>query len=129
MPGWSGRMPPVLENSSGFAPAGPFGSGVSENGMHIAIIEFGRGLGAPSFFTARPRVLHANRHLDDVTREVPWEIRVSGARGRLGGATLRLGEHAYARELSAPGLPKPPLMLSSVAKVATVFGDANTISS
>ncbi|HEU4360668.1 MAG TPA: acetoacetate decarboxylase family protein [Mycobacterium sp.] len=105
----------------------PFGFDVHENGMHIATIEFGRGLGVPSLFTARPRVLQAYSHLDGVTREVPWEMRVSGVRGRLGGAILRLGEHPYAGELAALGLPKSAMMSASVAKVEMVFGDADII--
>ncbi len=105
-----------------------FGFDVAAGGAHIATIEFGRGLGVPALFTARPRVLRAYSHLDGVTREVPWKMRVSGVRGRLGGAKLRLGEHAYARELAALGLPKPPMMSASVAKVEMIFGDADVIS-
>lgn len=106
----------------------PFGFDVHENGTHIASIEFGRGLPVPSLFTPRSQTLKAYSHLDGVTRQVPWEMRISGVRGALGGATLRLGEHNYARELAALGLPKKAMVSASVAKVAMVFGDADAIS-
>jgi hypothetical protein len=106
----------------------PFGFDVSAEGAHIATVEFGRGLPVPSMFTARPQLLKAYSHTDGATREVPWEMRISGLHARMGGATLRLGDHPYARELASLGLPKRALASASVARVGMVFGDANTVS-
>jgi len=64
---------------------------------------------------------------DGTTREVPWEMRVSGLRGRVGGATLRLGDHPYAKELASLGLPKRAMVSGSVAHVAMTFGDAQVL--
>lgn len=105
------------------------GFDVTADGQHIATMEFGRGLPVPGLFTSRPRTLKAFSHLDGVTREVPWEMRISGVRGTLGGATLRLGDHPYARELAALGLPKRPMMSSTVGRVEMTFGDAEVIRS
>jgi hypothetical protein len=104
-----------------------FGFDVRADGSHIATIDFGRGLGVPSVLTSRPRTLQAYSHLDGVTRQIPWEMRISGVRGRLGGATLRLGEHPYADELRALGLPKGALMSATVGRVEMVFGDADVV--
>jgi len=45
-------------------------------------------------------------------------------RGTVGGTTLRLGTHPYAQELAALGLPKRPMMSSTVGHVEMTFGDA-----
>lgn len=100
------------------------GFDVAAEGEHIATMEFGRGLPVPGLFTSKSRTLQAFSHLDGVTREVPWEMRVSGVRGTFGGTTLRLGTHPYARELAALGLPKRPMMSSTVGRVEMTFGDA-----
>ncbi|KAA1431764.1 acetoacetate decarboxylase family protein [Mycolicibacter arupensis] len=104
-----------------------FGFDVAADGQHIATMEFSRGLPAPSLFTSRPRVLQAFSHLDGVTRQTPWEMRVSKVRGALGGTQLRLGTHPYARELAALGLPKRPMMSSTVGRVEMTFGDAHAL--
>lgn len=104
-----------------------FGFDVSAGGAHIATVEFGRGLPVPPVFTARQRELTAFSHLDGVTREVSWQMRVSGLRARAGGATLRLGEHPIGRELATLGLPKRALGSASVANVGMVFGDARRL--
>ncbi|WP_109470737.1 acetoacetate decarboxylase family protein [Mycolicibacter sinensis] len=103
------------------------GFDAAADGQHIATMEFGRGLPVPSLFTSRPRTLRAYSHLDGVTREIPWEMRISGVRGALGGTTLRLGSHPYARELAALGLPKRPMMSSTVGRVEMTFGDPDVI--
>ncbi|MGB5797038.1 MAG: acetoacetate decarboxylase family protein [Mycolicibacter algericus] len=100
------------------------GFDVAAGGEHIATMEFGRGLPVPGLFTSRPRTLQAFSHLDGVTRQVPWEMKVSGVRGTVGGTTLRLGTHPYAQELAALGLPKRPVMSSTVGHVEMTFGDA-----
>jgi hypothetical protein len=104
-----------------------FGFDVSADGAHIAGIDFGAGLPVPAAFTSRPQVLKTYTHAEGTTREVPWEMKVCGLRGRLGGATLRLGEHAYAKELASLGLPKRALVSAAVGNVEMTFGDAQVL--
>jgi hypothetical protein len=47
----------------------------------------------------------------------------SGVRFRPGGATLRLGDHPYAKELASLGLPKRPMVSGSVGNVDMTFGE------
>ncbi|ORW04336.1 acetoacetate decarboxylase family protein [Mycobacterium kyorinense] len=104
-----------------------FGFDVSAEGAYIAGIEFGRGLPVPSIFTSRGQVLKTYTYADGTTREVPWEMKVSGLRGRPGGATVRLGDHPYAKELASLGLPKRAMVSGSVANVEMSFGDAHPL--
>jgi hypothetical protein len=106
----------------------PFSFDVFAEGAHIATVEFGRGLPVPSMLTSRPQAVKAYSHTDGITREVPWEMRISGLRARMGGATLRLGEHPYARELASLGLPKRALASAAASHVGMVFGDAHAVS-
>jgi hypothetical protein len=106
---------------------GGFGFDVNADGQHIAGIDFGRGLPVPSLFTSRPQVLKTYTFAEGTTREVPWEMRVRGVRGRIGGATLRLGDHPYAKELASLGLPKRAMVSGSVANVEMTFGDAHAL--
>ncbi|MGV0626234.1 acetoacetate decarboxylase family protein [Mycolicibacter minnesotensis] len=103
------------------------GFDVSADGQHIASMEFGRGLPVPGLFTSRPRTLKAFSHLDGITREIHWEMKISGVRSALGGTKLQLGNHPYARELAALGLPKRPMMSSTVGNVEMTFGDADVL--
>ncbi|WP_343709983.1 acetoacetate decarboxylase family protein [Mycobacterium sp.] len=103
-----------------------FGFDVSADGSHIVGIDFRRGVPVPSL--PKPRVLTTYTHADGTTREVPWEMTVTGLRGIVGGATVRLGDHPYARELAALGLPKRAMMSGGVANVAMSFGDARVLS-
>jgi hypothetical protein len=107
--------------------SGGFGFDVSADGQHIAGIDFGGGLPVPSLFTSRPQVLKTYTYADGTTREVPWEMRVRGLRGRPGGATLRLGDHPYAKELASLGLPKRAMVSGAVGHVEMTFGDAQTL--
>lgn len=100
---------------------------VTVDGKLVAGIEFGRGLPIPSAVTARPQVLKTFSCLDGVTREIPWEMRNTGMSARLGGARLRLGDHPYARELAALGLPKRAIASQASANVEMTFGDAQEI--
>ena len=50
-------------------------------------------------------------------------MRNSRVRFRPGGARLRLGEHPYAKELAALGLPKRPMVSGAVGNVEMTFGD------
>lgn len=104
-----------------------FGFDLSANGSFIAGIDFSPGLPVPSAFTSRPRVLMAYSHLDGVTREVPWEMRTTGLRARIGGAVLRLGDHPYGKQLASLGLPKRAIVTGSVGHVEMTFGDAQVL--
>ena len=65
--------------------------------------------------------------LDGTLRVTKW--RASGAaRGRPGGAVLRLGGHQIADELRSLGLPKRALATSAVARFQASFGPAETLS-
>lgn len=104
-----------------------FGFDVSADGSHIARMDFSPGLPVPSVFTSRPQVLTTYTYAEGSTREVPWEMKTTGVRGRIGGAMLRLGEHTYAKELASLGLPKRALVSGSVRHVEMTFGDARAI--
>jgi Acetoacetate decarboxylase (ADC) len=104
-----------------------FGFDVSAEGSHIAGIDFRRGLRVSSLFTSRPQMLTSYTHAEGTTREVSSENRVGGLRGRIGGATLRLGDHPYAKELASLGLPKRAMMSTSLANVEMVVGDAHPL--
>jgi hypothetical protein len=106
---------------------GGFGFDVSADEQHIAGIDFGRGLPVPTLFTSRPQVLKTYTYADGTTREIPWEMRVRGLRGRPGGATLRLGDHPYAKELASLGLPKRAMVSGAVGHVEMTFGDAQVL--
>jgi Acetoacetate decarboxylase (ADC) len=104
----------------------PFAFDVSVDGALIAAIEFSRGLPVPSL-GSRPRAMTSYTFAHGTTREVPWEVRTSGMRGRFGGARLELGDHPYAKELASLGLPKRAMMSSSLANVELSFGDFHEI--
>ena len=104
-----------------------FGFDVSVESTLIAAIEFSPGLPVPSVFKSRPQVLKTYTYADGTMREVPWEMKNSGLRGRIGGAKLRLGVHPYAKELASLGLPKRAMVSGSVAGVEMSFGDAEVL--
>jgi len=104
-----------------------FGFDVSADGQLIAGIDFGRGVPVPSVFTSKPQVLKTYTYAEGATREVPWEMKVTGLRGRIGGATLRLGDHPYAKELASLGLPKRAMVSGAVANVEMSFADARVL--
>ncbi|MHC9294334.1 acetoacetate decarboxylase family protein [Mycobacterium sp. LTG2003] len=104
-----------------------FGFDVSIDGRLAVGMEFRPGLPVPSAFTAKPQVHPTYSHLDGVTRETAGQMRLSGVRYRLGGVRLTLGDHPYAQELAALGLPKRAFVSSSAANVQMTFGDAKEI--
>jgi hypothetical protein len=104
-----------------------FGFDVSADGQLIVGIDFGRGVPVPSVFTSKPQVLKTYTYAEGATREVPWEMKVTGLRGRLGGAMLRLGDHPYAKELRSLGLPSRAMVSGSVANVEMSFADARVL--
>ena len=104
-----------------------FGFDVTIDGQHAVSMEFSPGLPIPATFSGRRQVHSTYSHLDGVTRETAGEMVLSGVRYRPGGVALRLGEHPYAAELSALGLPKRALVSSSAANVDMTFADAQEI--
>lgn len=103
----------------------PFSFGVSVDGVSVIEMTIGRGLGVP--MPARPRSLLTYTNLDGTTRQTAADQTSSGMRARLGGATVKLGEHAYAKELASLGLPKRAMASMSIANADMTFGDADEI--
>ncbi len=54
-------------------------------------------------------------------------MKVTGLRGRIGGATLRLGDHPYGKELASLSLPKRAMVSGAVANVEMSFADARVL--
>lgn len=105
-----------------------FGFDVTIDGQLAVGMEFEPGLPVPARFTSKPQLHPTFSHLNGVTRETAGDIRLSGVRYRPGGVRLWLGDHPYAKELAALGLPKRALISSSVQNVRMTFGDAKEIS-
>jgi hypothetical protein len=104
-----------------------FGFDVSIDGQLVAGLEFRGGLPAPAGLMTRDQVLRTYSHRDGTTREIPYEMRMTGLRVRPGGVRLWLGDHPYAKELASLGLPKRALASASVANVEMTFGDAHEL--
>ncbi|MGC5013345.1 acetoacetate decarboxylase family protein [Streptosporangium sp. DT93] len=84
------------------------------------LIKPGVPIPGPGMMTA----LDAYSHLDGVTRRVPWSMSPRGVRARPGGALIRLGNHAIAKELSELGLPRRALMTTTVSHLSMTFDEA-----
>ena len=104
-----------------------FGFDVTIDGQFAVGMDFRPGLPVPAAFTGRKQVHSTYSFMDGVARETPGEMLMTGVRYRPGGVTVRLGDHPYAAELAALGLPKRALMSSSAANVDMTFGDAKEI--
>jgi len=104
-----------------------FGFDVSIDGQFAVGMEFSPGLPIPSRFTSRTQENPTYSYRDGVLRETIGAMSLTGVRYRLGGVRLRLGDHPYAKELAALGLPKRALMSSSADNVAMSFGDAREV--
>lgn len=104
-----------------------FGFDVHIDGQLAVGMDFKPGLPVPAAFTSRPQVHSTYSYADGVVRETPGEMRMTGVRYRPGGVDVRLGDHPYAAELAALGLPKRALVSSSAANVDMTFGDAKEI--
>ncbi len=106
-----------------------FGFDVSIDGQLAVGMEF-------SPRAARARGVHlaqaGAQHLLPSRRRDPrdggGEMLLTAVRYRPGGVELRLGDHPYAAELAALGLPKRALMSSSAGNVDMTFGNARVIS-
>ena len=105
-----------------------FGFDVTIDGQFAVGMDFRPGLRVPSAFTSKTQVHPTYAYLDGVTRETDGEMRLSGVRYRPGGASVRLGEHPYAKELASLGFPKRAMISSSADNVEMTFGDAKEIS-
>jgi hypothetical protein len=102
-----------------------FGFDVSIDGQLMVGMEFRPGLPIP--MTPGTQTQRSYSHRDGVTREIPFDMTLTGVRYRLGGARVRLGEHPYAKELASLGLPKRALLSSSAANVEMSFDDARAL--
>lgn len=103
-----------------------FGFDLTIDNQFVLGMEFSPGLPIP--LAPSEQVQRSYSHRDGVTREIPFEMSLSGARNRLGGVRMRLGEHPYAKELASLGFPKRALVSGSVGNVEMTFGDAQEIS-
>ncbi len=103
----------------------PFRFDVNVDGALIVDMEIGRGLPVP--MPSRPQELLTYTNIDGTTRETAAEQRTTGMHARIGGATVRLGDHPYAKELASVGLPKRAMACMSIANAAMTFGDAREI--
>ena len=115
------------DDPAGARDDGRFSFDVTVDGQFAVGMEFKPGFQVPSRFTSKPQVHPTYSHLDGVTRETEGEMTLSGVRYRPGGATVRLGQHPYGRELASLGFPKRALISSSAANVEMTFADAKEI--
>jgi hypothetical protein len=105
-----------------------FGFDAGIDGQFVVGMDFSPGLPVPSALASREQKLRAYSCLDGLTRESPYEVSFHGVRYRPGGVRIRLGEHPYAKELAALGLPKRAMVSGSARNVEMSFGDASEIS-
>jgi acetoacetate decarboxylase len=103
-----------------------FGFDLNIDGQFVVGMEFRRGL--PVRLTPRNQAQRSYSHRDGVTRETAFEMSMTGVRNRPGGVAMRLGDHAYAKELACLGFPKTALMSSAVENVQMSFDDATEVS-
>lgn len=102
-----------------------FGFDVTIDGRFAVGMDFRRGLPVPA--PSKPQDPPTYSHLDGITRQTVGVMRPSGVRYRPGGVTVRLGDHPYARELAALGLPKRAMLSGSAENVDMTFADAQEI--
>lgn len=99
---------------------------VSADGKLIADLTIGRGVKTPG--ESKPVTFHAFSHIDDTTRMIPWDFdSMADVTGRVGGASLKLGNHPIAEELRGFDLSKHALMTTVVGKVEMTFNDATVL--
>jgi hypothetical protein len=90
-------------------------------------MDFRPGLPIPSALGSRTQQNATYSYRDDVLLETIGEFLPTGVRYRPGGVQLRLGDHPYAKELAALGLPKRAMVSGSAENVEMTFGDAQAI--
>lgn len=103
-----------------------FGFDCVIDGQLVIGMDFRRGL--PFRMGPREQAQRSYSHRDGITRETAFEHTLDGVRTRLGGVSVRLGDHPYAKELASLGLPKRAMLSSSADHVQMTFGDAQEIS-
>lgn len=102
-----------------------FSFDVTIDGRFAVGMDFRPGFPVPA--PSKPQAPPTYSHLDGVTRETVGVMRPSGVRYRPGGVTVRLGDHPYAQELAALGLPKRAMLSGSADNVDMTFADAQEI--
>ena len=88
-------------------------------------MEIGRGLPVP--MPSRPQSLLTYTNIDGTTRETAAEQLASGLHARIGGATVRLGDHPYRQGARIAGAAQARTACMSIANVDMTFGDAREI--
>jgi hypothetical protein len=102
-----------------------FGFDVSIDGSLVVEMEFARGIPLPK--ATQPDSTLSYTRLDGLTREMHAQQHASAVRGRIGGVTLRLGDHPVANELASLGLPKRAMTSMCIGQVDMTFGDATVV--
>ncbi len=109
------------------APGAGRGSGTSvrlvDDGRHVLTLTVERGWGLRLPDQAPPSYSFA----DGVLRRTEWEMTTEGGTGRVGGATLVLGDHPMADELRSLGLPKGALFSSYAPQMSARFSAAEIV--
>ncbi|MGE2722110.1 acetoacetate decarboxylase family protein [Mycolicibacterium celeriflavum] len=103
-----------------------FGFDARIDGQLVIGMEFSPGVKLPAA-ASRQQELSSYSCLDGVRRESRFEMVPAGVRMRPGGARVWLGDHPFAKELAALGLPKRALVSNSSENVAMTFGDAREV--
>jgi hypothetical protein len=118
------RYPKILADFT-VREGNPFGFDVRVDGSLLVDMTIGRGLPVP--MPSGPQSLLTYTNIDGTTRETAAEQTSTGMHARIGGATLKLGDHAYAQELASLGLPKRAMACMSIANADMTFGDCREV--